>query len=149
MKHVPQKDINEIFAYWQKVMDHPSAKLLPVRSRKIAARLREGYTVEQIMSAIDGCKASPFHQGRNEYSAVYDDLTLICRDGSKLEYFINLNTRPPRNLDRIAPNTPAPAGEPAVCSACRGTSYIDSHPDTPGFVPGRSFTPCSACSPPP
>jgi hypothetical protein len=31
--------------------------------------------------------ASPFHQGENDQGMVYDDITLILRDGEKLEWF--------------------------------------------------------------
>jgi hypothetical protein len=39
--------------------------------------------VADILRAIDGCAASEFHT-----TGGYDDLTLICRNGSKLEAFI-------------------------------------------------------------
>lgn len=144
MKASHKTQIDEIFAYWQKVMDHPTAKLISSRSRAIAARLNEGYTVDEIKLAIDGCRSSSFHMGDNLHRTVYDDLTLICRDGAKLEQFIGRRRSLPRN------SQPARTSEPLIpaCSSCRGTGYIDSHPDTPGFVPGRYFLPCSACSPP-
>lgn len=143
-------EITEIFTHWQQIMGHPQAKLIDARKRAIAGRLREGYTVDQIKQAIEGCKASPFHQGENDTGAVYDDLTLICRNGAKLEFFINLLWRRPRrpSLDRFAQNDPEPTAplpaEP-VCSKCKGVGYIDSHPDNPGYVPGRLFNPCTDC----
>lgn len=144
MKASHKTQIDEIFTYWQKVMDHPTAKLISSRSRAIAARLNEGYTVDEIKLAIDGCRSSSFHMGDNLHRTVYDDLTLICRDGAKLEQFIGRR----RSISRTS--QPGRPSEPLIptCSACRGTGYIDSHPDTPGFVPGRHFLPCSACSPP-
>jgi hypothetical protein len=80
--------VREVFAYWQYRLNHQQAKLTPEREKKIRARLKQGYTVAQIKRAIDGCASSPFHQGANESGAVYSDLTLICRDGGKLESFI-------------------------------------------------------------
>lgn len=80
--------IREVFAYWQYRMGHPQAKLTPEREKKISARLKEGYTVAQIKQGIDGCRASPHHQGQNDNGTIYDDITLICRNGSKLEWFI-------------------------------------------------------------
>jgi len=65
-------------------------RLLPKRERLIEARLKEGFSVEQLCLAIDGCVASAFHQGQNERNQVYDDLTLILRDGTKVEYFMAL-----------------------------------------------------------
>lgn len=82
---------HRLFAYWQSVMNHPTAKLTPKRARKVQDRLAQGYTEETIRAAIDGCKASAFHQGQSEKSdgRVYDDLELICRDGEHLEQFTN------------------------------------------------------------
>ncbi len=77
----------ELFQYWQAAMHKPRALFGPDRRRLVRARLREGYTPDDIRRAIDGCKASGFHSGENESSTTYNDLTLICRNGSKLERF--------------------------------------------------------------
>lgn len=90
-------EIQEIFNYWVKVMNKPKAKLIGARVTKIRARLKEGYTVDEIKLAIDGCANSPHHMGQNDTSTVYDDLTLICRSGDKVEIFIDKanSARPP------------------------------------------------------
>lgn len=142
--------INSVFAHWQKVMDHPTAKLIKVREKAIAARLKEGYTVEQITAAIDGCRRSKFHMGENDSGIVYDDLTLICRNGAKLEFFISLGTRKARNLDRIATNedtvsTDTVRSSSVRCSTCGDLGMIDSQPKNPNFVPAR-WQPCPDCS---
>ena len=80
--------VYDIFHYWQDVMGKPSAQLSEERKNKIRVRLNHGYTVEQIKKAIDGCKASDFHMGRNERNTAYNDLELICRNDVKLEQFI-------------------------------------------------------------
>ena len=80
-----QGEVSELFAYWQQRCGHGHAKLTPDRKRKIAARLREGYTPEQIRTAIDGAAQAAFV---GENGKRYDDLELICRTGSKLEDFI-------------------------------------------------------------
>ena len=85
----PSEDVSRIFSYWQSALNHPTAKLTAERKRKVEARLKEGYSVEQIIQAIDGCAASPFHRGQNDTGQVWDDLELICRNGSKLESFIS------------------------------------------------------------
>jgi hypothetical protein len=79
---------SDVFAYWQKVMDHPQAKLDKKRKAAITARLGNGYTVEQICTAIDGCKKSEYHQGKNDSNAVYDDIELICRNATNVDKFI-------------------------------------------------------------
>lgn len=86
---VPLADVVErIFMHWKTVMNKPNAKLTAERSKKITARLADGYTVDTIIRAIDGCAASDFHMGRKPDSPQqYNDFDLICRNGSKLESF--------------------------------------------------------------
>jgi len=79
--------VDRIFAYWRTQLDHPTAKLTPERTAKIRARLADGYSEETIRRAIRGCASSPHHTGSNETGTRYDDLTLILRNGSKLEQF--------------------------------------------------------------
>lgn len=73
-----------LFDYWRERCHHEQAKLTPDRERKVLARLRDGYTEEFIRRAIDGAAAAPF---RNNHGRPFDDLELICRNGSKLENF--------------------------------------------------------------
>lgn len=84
----------EVFDHWRAVMAHPVAKLTPEREKAVRARLRDGYTVEEIKAGIDGCRASPFHMGQNDGQKRHDDLTLICRTGSKLESFMAMKDAP-------------------------------------------------------
>ncbi len=80
----------ELFQYWQAVFAKARATFTPERRRAIRARLRDGYTAQDIRRAIDGCKASDFHNGINTESRSYNDITLICRNGTKLEGFRDL-----------------------------------------------------------
>jgi hypothetical protein len=77
--------ISELFAYWQQRCGHGHAKLTRERQAKLRARLRERYTPAQIRQAIDGAAVAAFV---DESGKRHDDLTLICRTGSKLEDFI-------------------------------------------------------------
>lgn len=79
------RETGELFAYWQQQCGHPHAKLSAERRRKIAGRLREGFTPQQIREAIDGAARGAFV---NEAGAKFDDVELICRSASKLESFI-------------------------------------------------------------
>jgi len=82
-------DVRDVFEYWVMVMGKTDKALLtPGRRQKIKARLREGYSVDQLKRAIDGCRASEFHQGMNDKGRKFDDLDLICRSGEKVEQFI-------------------------------------------------------------
>ncbi len=82
----PSKTEAELFAFWQEATRHPQAKLTDERRRKIRQRLDEGYTVEQIRQAIRGAAVGAFVDERGKR---YDDLELICRNGTKLESFID------------------------------------------------------------
>lgn len=82
--------IRRIFTFWQEEVGKPEARLTPDRARKIQARIREGYTEQQIMQAIRGISRSPHHNGENDSGTEYLDLTLICRTGSKLEQFMGM-----------------------------------------------------------
>ena len=80
--------VRSVFDYWREVMEHPNAVLDNKRSRAIAGRLKHGYSVEQLKRAVDGCRASPWHQGQNDRHQVYDDIELICRDAKRVEAFL-------------------------------------------------------------
>lgn len=79
-----------IYNHWLETMHKPpaSTKLTPKRKKAVTARLKDGYTVDQIKQAIDGCARDPFHMGDNTSSKRYNDLELICRSGEKLESFL-------------------------------------------------------------
>ena len=64
-----------------------NAKLTAKRKRAISGRIKEGYTINDITQAIEGCASSPFHMGNNDRQTQYNDIELICRSGEKLEYF--------------------------------------------------------------
>lgn len=89
-----------VFAHWQKVMGHSKAKLDAKRQRLIEARLKDGYTVEDLCNAITGCSLSPYHMGQNEQGTRYDGIDLICRDGGKVDKFLATYRNPPRATGR-------------------------------------------------
>jgi len=84
-----ESEPDKIFSYWCLVMNKKSARLTDKRKKLISDRLKEGYSAEEIMTAIDGCRKSEFNMGKNRTNTVYDDLTLICRSGDKLEHYKN------------------------------------------------------------
>ncbi len=89
-RHVESVDTKIVFEHWCQIMGkRGNAKLTPERRRLIKARLKDGYEVKDLMRAIEGCAKSDFHMGRGQYRGAkkYNDLTLILRDGSKLEGF--------------------------------------------------------------
>jgi hypothetical protein len=83
------KVVRELFEFWQERCGHPQAKMTSERSAKITARLKEGYTARQIATGIKGAAIGAFV---NEAGKRFDDIELICRNGSKLEDFIERAT---------------------------------------------------------
>ena len=71
-----------VFNHYRKY--HPRAHKKPSSKmqewKKIQTRLAEGYSVEDLCLAIDGCHVSPYHMGENERSRKFDSLELIVRD---------------------------------------------------------------------
>lgn len=105
-------DIIQIFNYWQQILNHPRAKMDSKRKRKIIDRLNDGYTVTDLLQAIDGCARSAYHQGDNQSGAVYDDIELICRDGKHVDQFLKLSQQPDmRQLSSAGRRTAAAAME--------------------------------------
>ena len=80
-KKVPSQ-VRPIFEHWQKVMNHPRAKLDDKRRRKIKSALAN-YSAQDVIKAIDGCKSSSWHQENG-----VDDLELVLRDAEHIEKFI-------------------------------------------------------------
>jgi len=83
--------VSQVFAYWCEAMSkNPNtAKLTPKRKKAIEGRLKDGYTLDQLKQAIDGCKADPFSMGANDRQKAFNDIELICRTGEKLESFLD------------------------------------------------------------
>lgn len=87
VEHGSTDAVKEVFDYWRDRCEHPQAKLTTDRAAKIKARLRDGYSLTDLRAAIDGAKAGAFVNADN--GRRYDDIELICRNGSKLESFVN------------------------------------------------------------
>ena len=87
--------VQPIFDYWVETMGKTAGSKLTAGRRKcVEARLREGYTPEQIKLAITGCSKSPHHMGQNDTGSIYDELTLICRKGENVERFSQITATP-------------------------------------------------------
>jgi hypothetical protein len=101
------RTVTALFEHWQLRCNHPTSKPTRERRQKIAARLREGYTPDQIRAAIDGAARDPFV---NDAGKRFDDLELICRTGSKLESFIDRAAPPLAGNGTVHPIRP-PQGQ--------------------------------------
>ena len=84
----------EVFSHWCNVMNKnmSQTKLTAKRDKAIRARLKEGYTVEHIKQAIEGCSRDPFSMGQNDRMKPFNDIELILRTGEKLESFLGGQT---------------------------------------------------------
>lgn len=96
------EDVRSVFTYWQQVMNHPRAQLDAKRQKAIKGRLKDGYSVQDLCLAIDGCSRSAYHMGQNEGGTVFDDIELICRDGPKVDSFIKKASIVPAAVHRTS-----------------------------------------------
>jgi hypothetical protein len=97
------KEIDAVIAQYRSL--HPLARPGEKERRLISARLKDGFTVEDLIQAINGCHASPFHRGENDRNRPYQSLELIVRDAKHVQDFIEvLSTieRPTPGIDADA-----------------------------------------------
>jgi hypothetical protein len=80
--------VHEVFHYWVKATGKDAArtKLSPERVVLIRSRLKT-FSVKDLKLAIAGCVSSPFHSGGNSEGKVFNELDLIFRNTTKVEYF--------------------------------------------------------------
>ncbi len=87
--------IQNIFAHWKTVMNHPSAHLDSKRKAIITKALKFGYSPSELCEAITGCSYTPHNIGDNERGQRYDGLHIILRDGDQIDRFIHNFQYPP------------------------------------------------------
>lgn len=92
------KSVLLVFDHWRNKTGHKQAKLGDKRAQVVRSRLRDGFTEDQLLKAVDGCARFPFvgdggrrSEGRPDER--YDDLELICRNEVQVEAFIRLADR--------------------------------------------------------
>lgn len=79
----------ELFKYWQEVMNHPKAKLDKNRKGAIQKALKLGFSIDELKQAISGCSKTPYNMGQNDSGQVHDYMSLILRDAEHIERFMN------------------------------------------------------------
>jgi hypothetical protein len=91
-----RESIQALFAYWADYHGKKNTRLVEDtdRWRVTLSRLRDGYTLEEIRSAIRGISNSPHHQGQNDTGQKWDDLYHVCKNPQNLEKFIQLDGNP-------------------------------------------------------
>lgn len=94
--------VNEVFAYWQKVMDSPRSQLDDKRRKAIKGALKL-YEPRQVCEAILGCSRSAWHMGENDRRQKFNGLDLILRDAEHIDKFLEMaskRTTGPENIEQ-------------------------------------------------
>lgn len=86
-------EVLEVFEFWRELHSNGRSRIDEKRRRAISARLRDGYTVDDLKLACLGCRLSPFHNGENDRQTAYRSIELICRDADHVDRFIDLAER--------------------------------------------------------
>lgn len=86
------EDVQAVFECWKAY--HPRALPSPHSGmkewKKIADRLKDGYTVADLEQAIHGIHVSPFHTGENDRGKSYVSLELCLRDAKHVDQFVEI-----------------------------------------------------------
>jgi len=128
----------EVFDHWVFVMKKTgSTKLTADRKKLITARLKEGYSVNDIKQAINGCSVTPHNMGINDRNTRYNGLEIICKNGANLERFIENAINPP-DLSKSAKHLQHDAASAAIKdSILNGTEKVingNQHAELPASV---------------
>lgn len=87
--------VQEVFAHWVSVCrSHGRRPVLDDKRRRVIAKAVASHGVDTCKAAIDGCKASAWHQGANPRAKTYDEITLILRDAEHIEGFADTADTP-------------------------------------------------------
>jgi hypothetical protein len=92
---------NNVYAvfkhYWHAHL-HPMRQPKPASKtwRAIAARLRDGWSIEELCMAVDGYHLDPWHQGKNDEGKQHLELELSMRDDEHVTRGIEWAENPPK-----------------------------------------------------
>ena len=131
--------IRTVFDFWKAIAGHERSQLGDVRRNAIRKALKMGYSVDDLRLAIVGCRVSNFHQGENKTGTAFDDIELICRNETKIDFFLKLGEKrvndaiakqaedAKREADSGRPRTPIPANVRAMLDTLYG-KYLKRKP---------------------
>jgi hypothetical protein len=109
---------------WQHAL-HPKGKATRDRTRRVSARLRDGYTVAELLEAVMGCAVSDFHRAGH-----HTDLALICRDAQHVDRFRALYADGKRSSSGARGASPAGPRLTPEQEALRDLdAWLSLHPD--------------------
>jgi len=83
-------EVREVFDHYRTyhAKSHPQPSSASKEWRAIVGRLSEGYSVQDLKEAIDGCHKTPWNCGENPGGKIYQSLLLIVRDSSQVSRFL-------------------------------------------------------------
>ncbi|AWK14111.1 replication protein [Candidatus Fukatsuia symbiotica] len=82
--------VKTVFAFWQKNLVHPQARLDKKRAKRIQARLKEKFSAEDLCQAITGATYDPWLMGKNPENKRYDGIDTVLRDAAQVERLMGL-----------------------------------------------------------
>lgn len=87
------EDIQTVFSYYLEIHKSDSKRkpVLDTHRRFLLAVAIHDYGVDGCKDAIDGCRNSHFHMGKNSRGKIYNSLELIFRDTQHIERFMEHN----------------------------------------------------------
>lgn len=80
----------EVFEGWKRDTGHSNAVLDAKRAKRIEARLRQGFTPDQLVTAIGHRRNDPFLMGQNDGGRVFDGIETLLRDAAQVERLLGL-----------------------------------------------------------
>jgi uncharacterized phage protein (TIGR02220 family) len=90
----PESDVSAVFEFWRTEMGYLDRSLTSERQRFIAARLNDGYSVEQLKAVISVAKNDPFWRGENDRDTPYDDCQHLFRNATRVDGFLQRAAAP-------------------------------------------------------
>lgn len=95
MTHPKGKEIVDLIRRWMDATGHPKSKLSDDRVKLVKARLKDGFSIEELALAIDGLAAFPFVRNgqrvsEGKTSERHDRMGIVFGGGESVEKFANL-----------------------------------------------------------
>ena len=106
----------QVFEAWRQDTGHHRSKLDRKRQARIEARLRDGYSAEELIAAITHRRNDPFLMGGGPDGRVFDGIETLLRDAAQVE----------RLRDLTAPPKPPPLRGPGPVQRDHGTNKFFS-----------------------
>lgn len=84
-----------VFDHWKLIMNHPGSQFDTKRKKVVKARLKEGYSVNDLKEAIEGMSNCPHNMGQNEQGIAYDRIGIVLKDAESIDRFRRMYKTPP------------------------------------------------------